>query len=138
MHTDGLHAITLVDCVAGFYASSSIDGCKGGLRLQVLPSTAFFRLHSLSAGFDVDVFDAVGASFFDEVLQALPASDATLRPSTKMAAWVADPIQRWLADCLRFKCSDQTHWMFCTSSAGFRQAARLWVIEGRPGAVIIL
>ena len=100
MYTDGLHAITLVDCVAGFYASSSIDGCKGGLRLQVLPSTAFFRLHSLSSVYDVDVYDAVGASFFDEVLQALPASDATLRPSSNMAAWVADPIQRWLGDCL--------------------------------------
>ena len=60
MHTDGLHAITIVDCVAGFYASSSRDGCRGGLRLQVLPSTQFFRLHSLSAGV-VDVYDAVGA-----------------------------------------------------------------------------
>ena len=26
----------------------------------------------------------------------------------------------------------------CTSSAGFRQAARLWVIEGRPGSLTIL
>ena len=99
MHTDGLHAVTLVDCVAGFYASSSRDGCRGGLRLQVLPSTQFFRLHSLSAG-SVDVYDAVGASFFDAVLRALPASDRTLRPTNDMAAWVADPIQRWLGDCL--------------------------------------
>ena len=27
MHTDGLHAITVVDCVAGFYASSTQNGC---------------------------------------------------------------------------------------------------------------
>ena len=43
MHTDGLHAVTVVDCVAGFYASSSRDGCRGGLRLQVLPSTAVWK-----------------------------------------------------------------------------------------------
>lgn len=103
MTSDGLHALTTVECISGLYASSDLAGCKAGMRRQVLPSAEFFRL----AGFcdsdgSIDIYDGAGASFFNEVLIALPgvASDRTLCPQDKpLTVWVSDPMARWLGDC---------------------------------------